>query len=148
MKTKFSKAFMLILACSLFAFTTKPGGEGFEVYLDNNLAIQQHGSAMDNIKSLRLNENSKNSIITIKYHHCGKVGKNRVIALKDEKGKTLKEWKFPDVSAPVSPMKCAVKDIIDVKGSTVVTLYYSSTELPKGRTIAGVNLNSALVSSK
>jgi hypothetical protein len=69
------------------------------------------------------------------------VGKNRSLTIKDGQNKILKEWHFADGSAGKAAMSCKVKDIIGLKkgnGSVTLNLYYSSTELPKGRQLASL----------
>ena len=97
---------------------------------------------MKTVKNLQLNQTSANDQLTIKYHHCGWVGKNRIVTIKDGQNKLLKEWRFEDVAMPVAGMSCSVKDILSLKkGATgTVRLYYSSSELPKGRLLASVTL--------
>lgn len=139
---------LLFISCSLTAFTNAPGGEGFEVYLDDKLIMQQYGSEMNSLKSVQLDQRSEKSILTVKYHHCGKVGKNRVISLLNADGKAIRQWRFSDKNEPLTPMNCAVRDILAAsKGNAVFRLYYSSTELPKGRTIASVNIKQTSTTS-
>ena len=138
MRSIISKAMTLaFITIALFSFTSKPGGEGFEIYLNNQVLLQRFGSDMDNVKELALTSVSGNDKLTIRYHHCGKVGKNRIISLRDGQDKTLKEFRFPDASTPVAGMIINVKDILNVKKGTL-KLYYSSTELPNGRVLATV----------
>jgi hypothetical protein len=83
--------------CHLFSFSTIHGGEGFEIYLNNKVVLQQFGSNMNNVKTLKLDQAVANDEISVRYHHCGRVGKNRTITIKDEQDKVLKQWKFSDV---------------------------------------------------
>ena len=143
MKTiKLSGAFLaLFLSFTLLSFTTNRGGEGFEIYLNSKLVLQQFGSQLNNVKNIQLNQNSPNDELTIKYHHCGQVGKSRSITIKDGQNRILKEWHFADVSKGSAAMTCKVKDIVGLKkgnGSATLNLYYSSTELPKGRQLASL----------
>ena len=135
MKSIISKSMALVAVCAtLFSFSPKPGGEGFEIYLNNKVLLQQYGSQMDAVKSLSLNQSSYNDQLTIKYHHCGKVGKNRIVTLKDGQNKMLKEWHFADAETPVAAMAVNVKDILSLqKGNGRLNLFYSSSELPNGR---------------
>jgi hypothetical protein len=127
----------------LFSFSSGTGGEGFEIYLNNKLLLQQYGSQMDAVKSLQLDQSSYNDQLTIRYHHCGKVGKNRSITIRDGGNKILKEWHFADVAGTDAAMSCKVKDILGLKkgnGKITLNLYYTSSELPKGRMLASVVL--------
>jgi len=137
---------LLFLSFTLFSFSNHRGGEGFEIFLNSKLVLQQFGSQLNNVKSIQLDQNSSNDELTIKYHHCGQVGKNRSITIKDGQNKTLKEWHFADGSKTGAAMICKVKDIIGLKkgnGTITLNLYYSSSELPKGRQLASLVVASA-----
>ena len=126
------------------AFAPKPGGEGFEIYLDNKLLLQRFGNQINTVQSLQLDPQSTGQL-TVKYHHCGKAGKNRVIAIKDAQNNILREWRFADVKDPYDKMNCSVKEILNLKKnsrSSTVNLYYSSSELPSGRVLASLVLPS------
>lgn len=130
----------LLLSFILFSFSTPPGGEGFEIYLNNKVIIQRFGNDVNKPQTIKLALSSAQDEITIKYYHCGRVGKNRVLTIKDSQEKVLKEIRFADVNIPVAGMICKVKDIISLKKSndSFLKLYYTSTELPNGRLLASV----------
>jgi hypothetical protein len=129
------KGLAAILCCAvLSSFTSMPGGEGFEVFLNNKVVLQQFGSKMNTIKTLNLDQASPDDQLAIIYHHCGQYGKNRVLTIKDGQNNTLKKWNFKDEGAR---MTCKVKDILNLqKKNAVLKLYYSSSELPEGRQLA------------
>ena len=131
---------ILALAAMLFSFSNKVGGEGFEIYLNNKVVLQQFGNEMKVVKTLRLDQSNENDELSVRYHHCGKVGKNRVITIKDGNDNVLKQWKFSDASSAAASMTCKVKDILALqKGKDkTIKLYYSSTELPQGRQLASI----------
>ena len=77
--------FALLIALSevLFSFSVKTagtissykanlGGEGFEVYLNDKLVLQQYGNDMDKIKNLQLDQSASNGQLAIRYYHCGR----------------------------------------------------------------------------
>ena len=140
MKQIIGKTIMLVAVAAALVSFTNFGGEGFEIYLNNKVVMQQYGESMNTVKSLRLNPNSANDQLTVKYHHCGKVSKNRIITIKDEKNKIVKEWRFADVATPLAPMNCNVKEILNLgkKNETELKLYYASSELPNGRLLANI----------
>jgi hypothetical protein len=135
-------ASMLLSLCfTLFSFSEPKGGEGFEIYLNNKLVLQQYGSQLNAVKSLQLDARSSTEELTIKYHHCGRVGKSRNITIKDGQNNILKEWRFADVANADAAMACKVKEILSLKkgnGTNTLNLYYSSSELPKGRQLASI----------
>ncbi len=129
-----------MISATLFSFSSKPGGEGFEISLNNKVVLQQYGVDMNNVKSLQLGQASSEDKLAVKYYHCGKVGKNRVITIRDAQDKVLKEFRYPDAAAPVSVMMIPVKDIMNlIKGNTGLKLFYSSSELPNGRILVSIN---------
>lgn len=147
------------LSCVLFSFSVKTaetlfatkcrfGGEGFEVYLNNKLILQQFGKEINNVKTLQLDQSASNGQLAVRYFHCGQAGKNRMITIRDEQNVVLKEWRFGNTDAGVK-MCCSVKDILSlpkIKAGKKVNLYYTSEELPDGRLLAiltTVNKNSA-----
>jgi len=146
----------LILLCTvLFSFTFKTaetvfGGEGFEVYLNNKLILQQYGKEMNTVKTVQLDQSASNGELAIRYYHCGQPGKSRVVTIKDEQNVVLKEWKFGDAKDASAKVCCNVKDILalpKIKAGKKVNLYYSSAELPNGRLLAilaSVNKNNAV----
>ena len=144
MKSKIKKnyavsALMAVLCILLFSFHDGKGGEGFEIYLNNKLVLQQFGKQMDAVKTIQLDNRFSKDQLTVKYHHCGRVGKGRTITIKDGQNKILKEWRFIDVSDAYAAMNCDVKEILGLqKGNSRLNLYYSSTELPKGRLLASI----------
>ena len=134
---------LLCLSTMVFSYPTKPGGAGFEIYLNTKVVIQQYGSEMNTVKSLPLNLQASNDELTIKYHHCGNIGKNLVITIKDQQNNVLKEFRYVDATSGVSAMLVRVKDLTVLKkgNSSLLKLYYSSSELPKGRMLASLMTN-------
>ena len=139
---------LLSLSAMLFSFSVKTaeklfpsnfGGEGFEVYLNNKLVLQQFGDKMDNVKSIQLDQSASNGQLAIRYFHCGQPGKNRVVTIKDEQNVVLKEWRFGDTKDASAKLCCNVKDILSlpkIKAGKKVNLFYTSNQLPKGRLLA------------
>jgi hypothetical protein len=141
MKAMITKAMMLVaIAAALLSFSPGFGGEGFEILLNGKVLLQQFGKDLNNVKTLQLSQVVANDRLTIRYHHCGHVGKNRIVTVKDRKDKILKQWSYRDNESPVSEMLCSAQDIITLKkaGNSVFKIYYSSSELPGGRMLASV----------
>jgi hypothetical protein len=153
MRSIISKAMSLVaIAATLLSFSPKPGiasgkpmatkgGEGFEISLNNKVVVQRYGSDINTQNSLQLNPVATSDQLTIKYHHCGKVGKNRIITIKDGQNNMLKDFRYADAATPVSAMSLPVKDILSLKkgNNSILKLYYTSTELPNGRLLTSIN---------
>jgi hypothetical protein len=63
MKKIISKTFALVaIAAAILSFTTNSpaGGEGFEIFVNGKVVLQQFGKNMDNVKTLQLNPASYN----------------------------------------------------------------------------------------
>jgi hypothetical protein len=142
---------LLLIALSgvLFSFSVKTaetifannnfGGEGFEVYLNDKLVLQQYGEKMNTVKTIELDQSAGNGQLAIRYYHCGKPGKSRVVSIKDDQNVVLKEWRFGDAKDACAKVSCNVKDIFALpkfKAGKKVNLYYAATELPNGRLLA------------
>jgi len=145
MKTikNFLPALSLLSICdALFSFSSPSGGEGFEIYLNNKLVMQQFGSPTTTIKNVPIDQRFANDQLTVKYYHCGQAGKNRHISIKDGQNKVIKDWRFNDDSKSAA-MTLQVKDILQFQKGTEenkLGLYYSSSELVKGRQLAFIIL--------
>ena len=140
---------LLAFCATLFSFTPKFGGEGFQVYVNNKMVLERYGSQMDNVQTLVLDEYSANGQVTVKYYHCGKVSKGRVITIKDDQKNILKQWKYTDVGESMPAMNCSVKEIIGLRkniNSNSLNLYYASSELPNGRLLAILSVDNATAS--
>ena len=133
-------AAMAVLAL-LFSFASPGrGGEGFEIFLNNKPVVQKFGTKMNVVETLKLDQSNANDELSVRYYHCGRIGKDRTITLKDANDQVLKQWKFTDVSNASASMSCKVKEILALqKGKDkTIKLYYASTELPKGRQLASI----------
>jgi hypothetical protein len=133
MKT-LSKIMLLSIIVSFVTAFTKPGGEGFEIYLNNKLVAQQFGDKMNQVPSIKIDRNSVNDKLTLKYYHCGQSGKNRLVLIKDNLDNTIKTYRYPDTT-PVTAMEIPLKDVLVKNGISLIKIYYSSSLLPKGRTV-------------
>lgn len=141
MKKMITRAMMLVAtATMLLSFTANFGGEGFEILLNGKPLLQQFGKDMNSVKNLQLSQVSVSDKLTIRYYHCGRVGKNRVVTVKDGNGNVLKQWRYNDSQSAAGEMLCSAQDIITLKkgGTSVFKIYYSSSELPAGRMLASV----------
>ena len=147
-----SKAMMLVaIAAALLSFSPRFGGEGFEILLNGKVLLQQFGKDLNTVKNLQLGQVSANDKLTIRYHHCGNVGKNRVVTIKDGQDRVLKQWRYKDSESRVAEMQCSTQDIITLNkaGTHVFKIYYSSSELPNGRMLASISVgNNDAVSRK
>lgn len=122
----------LLLAILLLSFTAPDGGEGFEVYIGNRIVAQQFGTKAGAVALNRDLLQAGQSLV-VKYYHCGQPGKQRVLTLRSEKNKLLKEWKYGDAKQAGAGMLCPVNELLALlkNQQDAMGLYYSSTETGK-----------------
>ena len=143
MKAKqfFMMVFLVAASSFMYAFVAPAGGEGFEIYIDNKLVLQQFNQEMKELKNIQLTAAQSKSMLQVKYYHCGMVGKGRILELKNANQKTIKRWEFDNSEGKNFAITVAVKEILDSKDKTdngTIYLYYSSKETPQGRLLAGI----------
>ncbi|MFT3934015.1 MAG: hypothetical protein QM726_10400 [Chitinophagaceae bacterium] len=136
--SKPASSLMLAFSILLFSFTTT-GSHSFEVYLNKKLLFQQYVSKDMKINSIPLNQAKATDEIEVYYNHCGVSGTGRIITIRDEQNKILKEYKFPDSPNTKTLMSCDVKDITSLQSlnkRSTLYLYYASNEMPEARMLA------------
>jgi len=131
----------MLICLSLFSFTSKFGGDSFEVRLNGKRILQQFVHVSKGVQTLHLANASANDRLDIYYSHCGQTGTNRLITVKDEKDRPLKVWKFTDATEKNAAMSFRLKDILSLKRHKTdkLNLVYSSSQLPNGRMIATID---------
>jgi hypothetical protein len=126
---------LLVLALSLGSVPAFAGGEHFTIYLNKKMVLQQ--SVLDPINVVNLlGQANSNDQLVIHYSHCGQVGKDRHVMLKNESGQTVKQWDFEDGKEGMSIPAGEIAALQKKHGQ--LTLSYSSKELPKGRALASL----------
>jgi hypothetical protein len=120
---------LMTFSMLLFSFNTPNGGDSFTIHLNNKLVLQQYMHGDKAVKSISLDATNYNDELRVSFSHCGVVGKSRVLIIKDQNDKVLKQWRYEDSKGS---MICKVKDILSVdKGNTTLSLFYSSAEMSK-----------------
>lgn len=139
---------LLMVVLFLQAFTAKaPGGDYYKVLLNGKLITEQFLTQPTAIKALSLSTANQSDKLTFLYSHCGTAGTARVISLRDEKGKTIKNWKFAD--SKNQGMQLMVGDILGASSNhDAGQVYYFSKELPKGKLLINLNLPKAVTAKR
>jgi hypothetical protein len=137
------KSLLVIVCVGLFSFSNNRGGDSFEIWLNGKMMLEQFVHVSSAVQTLHLNAASVNDELDIYYRHCGQVGTNRYITIKDESDRPLKVWKFADSNGHNPAMSIRLKDISGLKKSkdTKLNIFYSSNELPKGRVLATLDVS-------
>lgn len=130
----------LAVCASLSSFTTRFGGEGYRISVNGTVVLEAFGEGMNKVRTLQLDQYPAGSELTVRYFHCGKIGKSRVITIKDDKNAVVKQWKYKDVNDLNADMSCGVKDLVSLqKGEGNLYLYYASTELKNERLLVAIH---------
>lgn len=131
---------LLALCATLTSFAAYRGGDSFSIFLNGKPILEQRLAMKEGVKSFDLSKANYNDQLSIIFSHCGKPGKGRSIAIKDEQNKTLKEWHYGDGANVKSSMSCKAGDIIDLQKNKTgkLKLYYSSQEIPAGQLLAAI----------
>ena len=135
-----AKSLLILICAALFSFSSKKGGDSFEIVLNGKRVLQQFVYASKGVQTIQLTATSDNDKLDIYYNHCGQVGKNRYITIKNEKDQPIKVWKFADAVDKNGAMSFKLKDILSLRKNKTdkLNLFYSSSELPAGRTLATI----------
>ena len=136
-----AKSLLVLICISLFSFTSRFGGDSFEVWLNGKRILQQYVHISKGVQTLHLADASASDRLDIYYNHCGRTGTNRFITVKDEKDRPLKVWKFTDAAGKNAAMSFKLKDVLSLKKHKTdkLNLVYSSSELPGGRMLATID---------
>jgi hypothetical protein len=119
------------------------GVDTYAIYLNDKLLVRQSLADPIDLKSLPLTAANINDKLVIHYMQCNapsKVGKNRVITIRDADGRVVKEWRFKDADDSGSSMIIPVKDVLQLQQQAHGTLsfFYSADGLPKTQKLASV----------
>ena len=133
-----------VALCSiLFAFSGLTGAHNVQVYLDYKLVIDHYVDSKTITPKIFVDPAEKYGQLVVKYNECGRTVTGRVITIKTEDNKVLKEWRFEGSSSGFeNPMQIAIKEITSLKqkGSNSVNLFYSSDDFREGQQIASLVL--------
>ena len=147
-KIKWLLAIVLLSSSAfLFSFRLK-GGDSFEIFLNGKLLVQQFLYADKGVKNLDISSASANDKLDIYYRHCGQIGKDRFITIKDEKDHPLKVWKFVDGTYNEAAMTILLKDIPGFEKNNKLNIYYASKELPGGKELASIRFTGEGIAKK
>lgn len=139
-KKMISLTSLVALPLMFLSFSTLPGGDSYEIYLNKKLVMQQYVAVSKGVKQIVLNQGNYNDEIDVYYSHCGTLGKDRSITLKDANNKVIKTWQFANTTGNNKAMNMKAKDILSLQKTNGgnLQLYYASQELPAGRLLASI----------
>lgn len=134
---------LAIAACTLLllSFSSKFGGDHFSIYVNGSKILEQHVAMKEPVKSIYLDKYSGNDKLSVYFSECGKIGKDRVITLRDGSNKALKQWRFADAEKNAE-MSFLLKEIMQVQKSNKasrLSLHYQSRDVSRGVMLAGLD---------
>src|SRR5687768_15860017 len=135
------KSLLLMVVIASVAFVTPRGGDVFKIYINNKMVVEQAIHGNPKMKVITLDQRNYNDEVSVYYSHCGQIGKNRQLSIRDASNRIIKTWKFADAGKEHTPMTFRAKEILDMQkadASHQFTIIYTSKELPKGYTLASV----------
>jgi hypothetical protein len=143
-ENRFVRTCMIASVCFsslvMMSSTSAPGGDSFNIYLNDKLLVEQFVLRKEAPKIISFASASGNDVIKVYYSHCGKVGTARTLLIKDAQGKTLKSWSFENSQDnEKNNMSIKVSEVLRVQtstGSDKLKLVYLSQELPEGLLLA------------
>jgi hypothetical protein len=129
---------VVALAATLSSFNYM-GGDTYTVSLNNKQIIKErvHGQTM--VPTVSLDNAIPTDEYQVYYSECGQIGKARTLSIRDENNKTLKEFRFADVTGDEHiPMALKAGDLsaLQKKGSGKLKLVYVSAIRNDGQLLA------------
>jgi hypothetical protein len=129
------------LSAILFSFSSLPGAHSVQVYLDGKLVIDHYVDSKTQVPKVLVDPAENHGQLIVKYSECGRTVTGRMISIKTEENKVLKEWRFEGSSSGFEdPMQIPVKEITGLKqkAANSVKLFYSSNDFPEGQQVASL----------
>lgn len=142
---------VLAMAISMTAFVSPTGGEGYQIYIDDKLILEQFGSEMKQVKNLQLDQSHKKSELKVKFYHCGMAGRSRTLELRTPGKQVIKSWQFANEEGKNFAIRVRVEEILDLQkraGAGTLHLFYTSQEAPDGRFLAGITIGGKSVAKR
>lgn len=140
-------AILLVALCSFNKF----GGDSYSIHLNEKLLLQHYVHSDKEAKPIVLSNADTDDQLSIRYSHCGKIGSDRVVTLRDSKDQVLKTIQYQDASGERAlSMTVKIDDLISASkaiGGKSVRIHYASKELEKGLTLTTVEFGNSLKAS-
>lgn len=141
-------AALLVLALCSF---TKFGGDSYSIHLNDKLLLQHYVHSDKEAKSISLSNSDAQDLLSIRYSHCGKIGSDRVVTLRDSRDQVVKTIQYPDVAGETAlSMTVKVQDVFaasrSINGKSI-RIHYASKELAKGITLTTIDFGNGLKAS-
>src|SRR5687767_9444695 len=117
------KSLLLMVVIASVAFVTPRGGDVFKIYINNKMVVEQAIHGNPKMKVITLDQRNYNDEVSVYYSHCGLVGKNRQLTIRDASDNVIKTWKYADTEVEHMAMTFRVKDILDLQKAETSNKY-------------------------
>lgn len=147
----FNGTWLLVVLCASLFSSASPGGDVFEIHVNNKMVIRQVLHMDKSVKVLDLSGYS-NDVLSVYYNECGRNGTSRSLSLKDGQ-KTVRTWRFEDTKeAPgKAAMSCRINDILGAMKSNQpgkLNLVYASSAYEQGQVLVTFSSDDVKASRK
>jgi hypothetical protein len=133
-KSWMAAALAVVASALLYSFTAPAGGDVVRVYLNKKLVMEQYGPNMRPDQAISIANARPGDQLAVYYGHCGQLGTNRTITIRDDANSQLKQWRFANSG---KYMVCPVKDLNTLqRGKRTLRIYYAADELRSGKWVA------------
>src|SRR5690349_8364317 len=143
-KPLFKTCLFLFIALTAFMSSAKAGLDYYRIFLGKKLIYERYVNKPLDLQSLPISASDANETLTVYYFQCNapnKTGSSRSIALKDDKGNTVKEWSFENAQGTNTGMSIPVKELLQlqkVNKSHALALYYTADGRTEGEKLAAI----------
>jgi hypothetical protein len=121
----------IAVICLLSAFTTRPGGYGYTVHLNNKLVGEYYLTSTHQTPTVAVQNADLKSNLGIYFNECGSIGAGRKLSVRSADQKTLKEWSFSNSTTKHDAMEVSIQDVGSLLSSGKVAIYYTSERVTK-----------------
>ncbi len=135
-------SFLLLVFCAAFTTCARAGLDFYEIYLGKQLLMKRYVNQPLSLSQLPLSNAKSGDQLVIHYYQCNmpdKLGVNRSIAIKDDNGAILKEWKFANAKGTNTGMAILVNELLQWQKKSngrALSLFYNADGRRAGETLA------------
>ena len=80
---------LVALLGTLSSFSGTWGGDSYRIYVNGKLVMEEYVYNQKSVKNIQLNQQAVNDQVSVYYSHCGKVGSERKLTIRDGNDKVL-----------------------------------------------------------
>jgi hypothetical protein len=138
--------FLMALATVLAAWRS-PGGDSFELYVQDKLIVRYFYASKTPVPTVRLGQDAVRGTVALTFSHCGRTDTQRQITARDASGKVIKVWSFPNAGGKTGNRMTLTWDGIQKRNPTM-SLYYQAQEFPDEALLAHIIFTDEAVTAR